>query len=401
MYTMMKYINRSLLFLMVIMFAACNEEYPYVEIPEEEMPLRQLVGKNFGARNFYVGMVPENPEFYNANDNSYRLLFTKEFGVLSIDSAFFQDNLLKEPREQYSDVLYRPYFASARQYNMYIYAKAGLSDNTSEWLQDENDKLNTIENVEALITKLFTQLASDLAANIDVAKWLEVIKDPFAEAGSNDYFYPNPWMKLGYSDISYQDGGQTIYIPRYIVLALETVNKYAPDVKKIISQSGELDIVVWERMQKMLSALREAGIAVEGVAWDALYDDDDSGVGYKWTTNRTENEKLLGELIDWCSRNRFEFHMTSIELQMRNFDAIFGLTNDFAVEVTREYQKKVFRSFMSVILPRIRRGVSTIQFNGLSDIIPEEGDSGIKPRLFDDRREPTILYDELRRLLSK
>ncbi|BCI63938.1 hypothetical protein [Coprobacter secundus] len=403
MYNIQKYIRLFLFMLTGILVVACNEEYPYTEIPEDEMPLRQLVGKNYGTQNFYVGMVPGNTAFFDPVHNDYRLLFTKEFSVLSVDTAFFQDALLKGPREQFSDILYRPYFASARQYNMYMYVKAGLSDNTSKWMQDDNDRQNTPENIEIMVNKMFSRLSSDLAANIDVVKWMEVIKDPFAPSGSSEYFYQNPWMKLGYSDISYQDGSQTVYIPRYIVLALQIANQNAPSVKKIISQSGELDIVIWERMQKMLAALRTAGIDVDGMAWNATFEDDDSGSGYKWTypTHRTENEKLLGELIDWCSRNRFEFHITSIELQMRNFDAIFGLTNEFAVEVSREDQKEVFHSLMSVVLPRIGKGISTLQFNGFQDIIPEEGDSGINPRLFNVKNEPTVLYYELRNLLSK
>lgn len=388
---------------MGIFLVSCNEEYPYVEISESEMSLRQLVGKNYGTQNFYVGMVPDNTAFFDPVHNDYRLLFTKEFSVLLVDTAFFQDILLKGPREQFSDVLYRPYFSSARQYNMNIYAKAGLSDNTSEWMKDDNDKRNTVENIETVVNKIFTRLSSDLAANVDVVKWIEAIKDPFAPSGSSEYFSQNPWIRLGYSDISFQDGSRTVYIPRYIVLVLQIMNQNAPSVKKIISQGGELDIVVWERMQKMLAALRTAGIDVDGMAWDATFTDDDSGSGYKWTSAayRTDNEKLLGELIDWCSRNRFEFHVTSIELQMRNFDAIFGLTNDFAVDVSREEQKEVLRSLMSVVLPRIGKGISTLQFGGFQDIIPEEGDSGIRPRLFNIKNEPTVLYYELRRLLSK
>lgn len=401
MQTIMKFVSTYFLFIIFFMIS-CNDEYPYSEITETEMPLRQIVGKNYGTQNFFVGMVPHGSEFFNPTDNSYRLLFSKEFGVLSIDTAFFQDNLLKGPREQYSDILYRPFFVSARQYGMYLYSKAGLSNHTSEWMKDNTNSMNNPSNIEMMITKIFSNLSSDLAANIDVAKWIEVVKDPFPIVNSNEYFETNPWNKLGNSEIFYIDGNQQVFIPKYIVLALENVNKNAPNIKKIISQGGELNIEVWEKMKKMITALREAGIKVDGIAWNATFEDDDSGIGFKWTHpgKRIENEKLLGELIDWCSRNRFEFHLTSIELEMRNFDAVFGLTNEFAVEVTRDAQIEVLKSIMSVLLPRVGRGISTIQFNGLTDIIPESGETGIKPRLFDIYREQTVLYNEFRKLIS-
>ena len=157
MYRTKYHINKLLLFTIGIFLFACNEEYPYTETPENEMPLRQVVGKHYGAQNFYIGMTPNDTKFFDPIHNDYRVLFSKEFAVLSIDSAFFQSNLLKDPREQFSDVLYRPYFTSARRYNMYIYAKAGLSDNTSDWLQDENDKQNNAENIKALIEKMNKQ----------------------------------------------------------------------------------------------------------------------------------------------------------------------------------------------------------------------------------------------------
>ncbi len=387
----------------IVSFTACDKEYSYTETPEKDMPLRQIVGTNYGAQHFYVGMVPEDAKFFNVKQDQYRLLFTRQFMVAALDTPFFQNNLLKEPRAQYSDVLYRPYFTSARQYNMKIYAKAAISDNTSDWLKDESNQMNTPENIRAELTNLITHLSADLATNNDVVGWMEIVKNPFAAENSADYFSRNPWYQMGLSNISYQDGNETVYIPEYIVLALQVANQNAPDVKKVICQGGELNMTISGRMQKMLTALKSAGIQVDGIAWDATFKDDDNGNGFKWTlpANRTDNEKMLGELIDWCSRNRFQFHITSIELEMRNFDTAFGLTNEEAIEVTRDDQEEVLRSIMSVVIPRIGLGISTIHFNGMNDVIPATGDSGIKPRLYDDDNNPTALYEEMRRLLSK
>lgn len=404
MYKLINYIKLLLCAMLCTIFiAGCNEEYPYNEIKEDEMPLRQLVGKYYGAQNFYVGMVPGESKFFDAINNYYRLLFTNQFSVISIDTALNQEFLLKEPRAQFNDILYRPYFSTARQYNLSIYAKSSVSKKTSAWLSDTNNKLNTTENVRFMLTNIIKRLSNDFQANKDVVGWMEVVDSPFNTKSSSNVFALNPWFQLGDSEIGFQEGSTTVIIPEYIILSLQLANQHAPDVKKIISQDGELNMMLVERMKNLLLTLRNAGMRIDGIAWNANFQYDISGVGFAWTKPDAiaANEKILGEFIDWCYRNRFEFHLSSIELELQNLDQDFGLTNEFAVEVTRDEQKAVLQSFMSVILPRVGRGVSTIQFNGFNDIIPETGIDGIKPRLFDVNNNPTPLYQELRNLLSK
>lgn len=116
----------------------------------------------------------------------------------------------------------------------------------------------------------------------------------------------NPWTIIGYDEES------DIRVPLYIDMAFEISNKYAPNVKQIINQHGDFEENVWSRMKDLVKYLRSKGRRVDGIGWQAHID-----TGWEKVPG---NLKRLDNFISWCHNNNLEFHITEMNVWIKDGD---------------------------------------------------------------------------------
>ena len=153
----------------------------------------------------------------------------------------------------------------------------------------------TPEELTRMLEEYMTQLCIRYANQPNV-QWIDVVnetiakenvKDPvFGDQKRGEWFgarqgtslWENPWTIIGFDEES------EIHTPLYINKAFEIATQYAPSgVKLIINQHGNFEEVVWERMKKLVSYLREKGYRVDGLGWQAHIDTG-------WEKNRYWNK---------------------------------------------------------------------------------------------------------------
>ena len=110
--------------------------------------------------------------------------------------------------------------------------------------------------------------------------------------------WENPWVKIGYDN----DINST---PLYISMAFSLADSLCPNIKLIYNQHGSLidDLDDWELIKETVLYLREKGLRVDGIGWQAH-------VNYDWNDNLNGDITPYNELVEWSHSNNLEFHIT-------------------------------------------------------------------------------------------
>ncbi len=140
-----------------------------------------------------------------------------------------------------------------------------------------------------------------------------------------------PWYKIGVDS----DSNQT---PLFIKMAFEIAQQYAPDIKFIYNQHGDLSRMDdWQLIAETVGYLRNQGLRVDGIGWQAHIDNG-------WAT--IENLNRLRTIIDWSHENDLEFHIT---------EASVWLKNGFSETLLQE-QAATYRAIIEVLLEKRSTG---------------------------------------------
>lgn len=139
--------------------------------------------------------------------------------------------------------------------------------------------------------------------------WMDVVNETVSTNGK--WFGPrkgtssweNPWPKIGF------DESHALKPPIYIKLAFEIATKFAPNKKLIINQHGGMEKKMWEKVKALVPYLREQGLRVDGIGWQAHID-----TGFE---KRASNMKAFHELVDWAHGNGLSFHVTEFNAWLK------------------------------------------------------------------------------------
>jgi GH35 family endo-1,4-beta-xylanase len=99
-------------------------------------------------------------------------------------------------------------------------------------------------------------------------------------------------------------------VPTYILKAFQIANEHAPNIKQIINQHGGMEDVMWDKVKQTVLYLREKGVRIDGIGWQAHID-----VGFEKVDG---NMQRLSDLIDWAHANKLEFHVTENTVWLKN-----------------------------------------------------------------------------------
>ena len=250
-----------------------------------------------------------------------------------------------------------------------------ISPQCSRWAKEDD---RSAEELEKSLVDFMSKLCQRYDKFLHV-KWLDVVNETVNRGKwhgprPGTVRWENPWTKIGF------DQSHPLKPPKYINLAFQVANKYAPNTKLIINQHG-FDAKSWEMIKGLVSYLRDAGLRVDGIGWQAHVD-----VGFE---KDPENIRRLGELIRWAHKNKLSFHVTENNVWLH------GKKKDY------QAQARTFAAILHVLLENRQSGVVTWNVWNLSD-----GDSWSEKKafdgcLFDRDYSPKPAYYALQQLLEK
>jgi endo-1,4-beta-xylanase len=275
----------------------------------------------------------------------------------------------------------------ARQHGQILRMHGPISPQCSKWVRD--DSRNPGELVQ-MLSEYMTALCKRYAFCHEI-RWMDVVNEvinaekiPAGFPYPNRYYpgdwlgprvgisdWENPWPQIGY------DESTSLRVPLYVDKAFEISNKYAPRFKQIINQHGMFEEVVWNKMKLLIAYLRGTkNRRVDGVGWQAHIN-----MGWEKIPGNLER---LDAFIKWCHANNLEFHITEMNVWMKN-------------KVDEDAQASTFTSVLRVLLNNRATGVVGLNFWNVRDADTPNPDW--KGTLWDNEGRPRKAYFSIKKEL--
>ena len=198
----------------------------------------------------------------------------------------------------------------------------------SVWAKDDS---RTPEQLETNLREFLTAVCQRYNGKLGI-KYMDVVNETVVGGDWNKNkpgtdHWECPWYIIGQDT----DKNKT---PLYIKIAFEIAQQYAPNIKLIYNQHGGLnDPGSWKLIAETIQYLREKGLRVDGIGWQAHVDNG-------WATPTKLNR--LRRLIDWAHSNNLEFHITEASVYLKN-----GLSQE-----ALEQQATTYRAIIEVLLEK-------------------------------------------------
>lgn len=368
----------------VALFAlSCDSEYkamPKGEIDQMKAPLRGIIAQHYIAPdNFYVGVAGTN-EFVSATPpTSLYNKWLQEFSYITAANAFSQSFVYPEQGSLQTNETYLKFIRTARRNAQVLRAGGAISPQCSSWIMDDT---RTVDEMSAVLTTFMTGLCTDLQANRDVVKWMDVVSHTITEyetrgtgydgaASDNDVIYSagswlgprkgvdvyeNPWTVIGMDDVSLN--GESFTIPKYITKAFEIAQNIAPSVKKVYTERSTIEPVVFEQLKKSIGYLRSQGLAVDAIGWQGHVD-----LGWEKDPQNIAN---MQSVIDWCSENNLEFHITELDVRVSQAG---GEIDAPSLENSRAGQAATIGAVVEMMLKNRSKGALAVNFSSMTDYL--------------------------------
>ncbi len=410
------------IFLLSVLTIACAEEVggpnrqepdepqeePTPENPDDaELTLKELVAKYYEPEEFVVGAASNMGDFDDIDEQV--AIWLDEFGYNTPSNDFKQTQVYRTPGATWNNGGYMKCIEIARKYGQVVRSHGPMAPQCSSWAKEDN---RTAVELEDMLTDYMTQLSKDLQVNSDVVLWMDVVNETFCNAtlkgigydaslsadtyqyNVDDWFGPrlgtsnweNPWTIIGFDDVTF--GGESFDIPKYIPMAFEIANKYAPDVKKIYNDHGkEMNVDVQKKLRRTVLYLRSLGLAVDGIGWQGH-------VRIGWEKN-PDNITNLKDAIEWCHTHGMEFHVTELDVELSNTTSV---SNEAYIVENEEAIADTVGAIVEILLSYVDKGAHGVNFWTMTD---DTSSSTIKARLFDAKNNPSPAYYRVRELISE
>lgn len=204
-----------------------------------------------------------------------------------------------------------------------------ISPQCSEWAKNDN---RTAKELETNLRE-FLQAVCERYNGTSGFEYMDVVNETVIQ-GAWHTNQPGtdwecPWYKIG------QDNDEN-NTPLYIKIAFEIAQQYAPDIKFIYNHH-DCALASWELIKETIIYLKNNGLRVDGIGWQAHVDDG-------WST--TENLNGLRNMIDWAHNNDLEFHITEASVWLKDDNSQSAL----------EEQAATYRAIIEVLLEKRTTG---------------------------------------------
>jgi len=330
--------------------------------------IREIVDTIFPNKNVFIGCTID----YNKIETKAGEILDREFSYVTPGLYFKQSRVHPKPGKWNWEEC-DGWVQHCLENNQVIRMHSPICPQCSTWAKDDN---RTAEELEINMTEYMTAVCKRYNGESNVL-WMDVVNETINADGS--WFGPetgtdsweNPWPIIGF------DESDSLQAPLYIEKAFRIANKFAPDIKQIINEHC-FTKEAWEKMKKLVMYLRNKGIRVDGLGWQAHVE-----VGWE---KITDNLEYLGEIVDWCHQNDLEFHITEFNVWLKPKN-----------ENKLNEQANTFTSIIKTVLDRNASGKIGINFWKVSAI------NSMKPTyngsLYNNDFIPNPAYEAVKELL--
>lgn len=328
-------------------FSACAKDMPEVKAAPlkdqvVKLTFKEIVSQYYKGRSLYVGIA-----------NHYKLKGTKSFEIMEQEFSYIT------PTNDFKQSAIHPmpgrwrwdssdgWIEHSKAAGAVLRIHGPISPQSSKWaLDDSRTAAEMSQNLDEFMIGLCKRYSQEPAV-----KWMDVVNETIAVEKFDgyqpgDWFGPrtgvdkweNPWPILGY------DSRTSLNVPIYIDRAFELANMYAPNVKQIINQHGDFEAVVWEKMKMLYTYLTETkGRRVDGIGWQAHID-----MGWEKIPGNLER---LSAFIDWCHARHLEFHITEMNVWLKDANA-----GNYAA------QADTYEAVVKLLLSKLNTGTIGLNF---------------------------------------
>jgi len=142
---------------------------------------------------------------------------------------------------------------------------------------------------------------------------------------------------------------------------------------------------MWKRVLETILYLREKGLRVDGLGWQAHLKDTEN-IAFDM-----DQLNFFASLVDWCHKNNLEFHITEID---------YRITNENPTTKDLQRQAAAYSNIMKVLISRRETGIITFNTWGMVDRPGKHTDSN--RFLYDNDLNPKpALYALKKALIDK
>ncbi|MBF0199068.1 MAG: endo-1,4-beta-xylanase [Planctomycetes bacterium] len=292
--------------------------------------LRDIIAEKFPEGKFHMGVATMWYRHVHIGD-----IVDTEYNHVTPENDFKQSAIHPKPGV-WNWKMADAWVANCKKVGQSLRIHGPISPQCSRWVKEDSRTPEELEQVlRDYLSKLFQRY--DKEAHV---KWFDVINEVThmgkwkkPEKGVDKW--ETPWEILGY------DTSTDFHIPKYIIIAFEIANKYAPNSQLIINQHS-FHPTDWGIIKKLIHHLRNRGLRVDGIGWQAHVD-----TGWE---EKPQNLKQLSELIDWAHSNDLSFHITEINAWIKS-------------EKEYQAQAKTFAAILEMLLRKRGRGDDSISYN--------------------------------------
>ena len=329
------------------------------------------IGEDLEASNMYIG----GTTGWKKREKGTGDIIDREFSYVTPENDFKQATAHPKPGV-WNWELGDKWIEHCAEINQVVRLHGPISPQCSVWAMEDD---RTAEELEQNLIEYMTAQCQRYDAYEHV-KWMDVVNETITTKGR--WFGPkpgtdkweNPWTIIGY-DLSHP-----LMPPLYIKMAFEIATQHAPNTKLIINQHGGMEDMMWLTVKDLVFYLREQGLRVDGIGWQAHVDTGFENVPY--------NIERLHELIDWAHSNELSFHITEMNAWLG------GEQKDY------EAQAKTFAAILEALLEHRLNGEISWNVWNITDGLAWIKNRDKEGTLFDANGEAKPAYYAVQEVLE-
>jgi len=306
---------------LLILFCCIFSLELYAQVPEPSgRRLRNIAEVQFPDKSIVIGATTGSWAF----GTNTGLIMDREFGYVTPENDFKQAVIHPDPttwKWDRSDAWLQHIIDN----NQILRMHCPVSPQCSDWAKGDS---RTPEELETNMREFFKAVCQRYNGKPGF-EYMDVVNETVVQGvwhtnkpGTN---WECPWYKIGQDN----DKNNT---PLYIKYAFEIAQQYAPDIKFIYNQHDS-DPASWELIKETIDYLRNKGLRVDGIGWQAHVDN-----GFA----NAENMNHLRNLIDWAHNNDLEFHITEASVWLKDGNSQTAL----------EEQADTYKAILEVLLEK-------------------------------------------------
>ncbi len=310
-------------FLLLICLTCFNEMIAQIPEPSGRR-LRAIVEDKFSDGSIIIGATTGSWSFALGTNTGQ--ILDREFSYVTPENDFKQSVIHPSPATWNWDMA-DLWLQHIIDNNQIVRIHSPIGPQCSDWAKDDS---RTAEELETNLREFLIAVCQRYNGKPGI-KYMDVVNETVVKGQWNvnrpGIVVESPWYKIGQDN----DINET---PLYIGIAFEIAKQYAPDIKLIYNQHGDLrKLNDFGLIAETIRYLRNKGLRVDGIGWQAHID---SG----WET--PENLLRLRTLIDSAHSNALEFHITEASVWLKNGNSPEAL----------EQQAATYRAVVEVLLEK-------------------------------------------------